>query len=170
MYTMESIITEHPFFQGLAPEHLILIAGCARNVRFNAGEAIFREGDVADQFYLIRHGMAALEILMPGRGPVTLQTIHENDVLGWSWLVEPYRWHYHARALELTSAISFDGICLRGKCEEDHDLGYELMKRFATIITERLQATRIHMLDVYAANGDLHASLREEIKQVEGGL
>ena len=153
MYTMESLITEHPFFKGLASEHLALIAGCAKNVRFNAGETIFGEGAVADQFYLIRHGMVAIEILIPGQGPVTLQTVHEDDVLGWSWLFEPYRWHYHARALGLVRAVAFDGVCLRGKCEEDHHLGYELMKRFANIITERLQATRMHMLDVYAANG-----------------
>lgn len=162
MYTMESIIKEHPFFEGLAPEHLALIAGCAKNVRFNAGDTIFREGEEADQFYLIRHGMVALEILFPGAGPVTLQTLQENDVLGWSWLFEPYRWHYHAKSLQLTRAVSFDGVCLRGKCEEDHDLGYELMKRVAKLMTNRLQAARMHMLDVYSVD---RSSL--QVRQIE---
>lgn len=153
MVSMEAIISQHPFFQGLAPEQLSLIAGCAKNVRVNAGETLFREGEPADQFYLIRYGRVALEIFIPGRGPVTLQTVQEDDVLGWSWLFEPYRWHYHARAQQLTRAVAFDGACLRGKCNDDHHLGYELMKRFARIITERLQAARMHMLDIYAANG-----------------
>ena len=149
MRTLEPIIAEHPFFRGLKPEHLQVVVGCASNVRFNAETFIFREGEEAKQFYLIRQGRVGLEIYVPERGPVTIQTISAGDVLGWSWLFPPYRWHFDARALELTRAIAFDGECLRTKCEEDHDLGYELMKRFAHIIMQRLQATRIQLLDVY---------------------
>jgi len=149
MRTLESVLAEHPFFKGLDPRYLELLAGCASNVRFNAGEFIFHEGEEANRFYLIRHGKVALEIFVPERGPVTIQTIDAGDVLGWSWLFPPYRWHFDARAIELTRAIAFDGQCLRSKCDEDHDLGYELMQRFARIITERLQATRLQLLDVY---------------------
>ncbi len=152
MRTLESLLAEHPFFKGLDPRYLELLAGCASNVRFNAGEFIFREGGEANQFYLIRHGKVALEVFVPERGPVTIQTIDAGDVLGWSWLFPPYRWHFDARAVELTRAIAFDGQCLRTKCDEDHDLGYELMKRFARIITERLQATRLQLLDVYGVH------------------
>ncbi len=77
------------------------------------------------------------------------QTVAEGDVLGWSWLFPPYRWVFDAQALELTRALVFDGTCLRGKCEDDHNLGYELMKRFAHVVVQRLQATRLQLLDVY---------------------
>lgn len=140
---------EHPFFKGLEPRYLQLIVGCAANVRFDAGQFIFREGEEANQFYIIRHGHVALEISTPERGSLVVQTIGEGEVLGWSWLVPPYRWHFDARAVELTRAIALDGKCVRTKCEEDHDLGYELMKRFAQIVMQRLQATRLQLLDVY---------------------
>jgi len=149
MQTLEPILAQHPFLKDLEPRHLQLIVGCAMNVRFDAGQSILRAGEEAKQFYIVRHGKIALEIFVPGRGPVMIQTLGEGEVLGWSWLFPPYRWHFDARALELTRAIALDGECLRGKCEADHDLGYELVKRFAHVITERLQATRLQLLDVY---------------------
>jgi CRP-like cAMP-binding protein len=120
-------------------------------VRFNAGETIFREGEDADKFYLIRQGKVALETAVPQRGSVIIQTLGEGEVLGWSWLVAPYRWRFDARATELTRAIALDGKCLRGRSEEDHDLGYELMKRAAQIMEQRLQAARLQLLDVYGS-------------------
>jgi CRP-like cAMP-binding protein len=126
------------------------LAGCATNVRFNPNEFIFREGEAADKFYLIRHGKVSLGVYTPGHGSMTIQTVNEGDVLGWSWLFEPYQWHFDARALVLTRAVSFDGECMRTKCEADHDLGYELMKRFGQIIIQRLQAARLQNLDMYS--------------------
>jgi CRP/FNR family cyclic AMP-dependent transcriptional regulator len=149
MRRLDSILAEQAFFKGMDPRSLEIIAGCASNVRFAAGDWIFHEGEDASQFYLIRHGKVALKALVPGRGEVPVQTIEEGDVLGWSWLFPPYRWHFSARALELTRATAFDGACLRMKAEADHDLGYELLKRFSQTIIERLQATRLQMLDVY---------------------
>jgi CRP-like cAMP-binding protein len=118
-------------------------------VRFAAGDDLFREGDVADRFYLIRHGHVALQVFIPGQGRITIETIAAGEVLGWSWLFPPYRWHFDAQALELSRAIAFDGACLRAKCDEDHDLGYMLMQRFAQVMTQRLQATRLQLLDLY---------------------
>jgi CRP/FNR family cyclic AMP-dependent transcriptional regulator len=149
MHTLEPLLAEHPFFQGLDSRHLQLIAGCASNVRFDMGQYIFHEGEEANEFYIIRHGKVALETLAPGHKPITIQTIEEGDVLGWSWLFPPYRWHFNAYAVELTRAIALDGKCLRTKCEEDHDLGYEFLKRFASVVEQRLQATRLQLLDVY---------------------
>jgi CRP/FNR family cyclic AMP-dependent transcriptional regulator len=146
---IEAVLAQHPFFQGLAPEYLALIAGCASNVRFPAGTYIFHEGDTANTFYLIRHGVVALEIHVPGRGPVVIDTLHEGDILGWSWLVPPYVKQFDARAVELTRATAFDGTCIRQKCEEDPRLGYELLKRFSQVIGRRLQATRLRLLDLY---------------------
>ncbi len=153
MQTLETILAEHPFFEKLRPEYLQLITGCASNVRFDAGKGgnyIFREGEEATRFYLVRQGKVALEIYAAQHGPVTIETIEAGEVLGWSWLFPPYRWHFSGRVIEPTRAIALDGRCLRAKGEEDHDLGYELMKRVAQIMMERLQATRIRLLDIYS--------------------
>ncbi len=149
MQTLEPILAVHPFFKGLEPQYLKLITGCASNVRFDAGTYIFREGEPASQFFLIREGKVALEIHGAQRGPITIETIETGEVLGWSWLFPPYRWHFSGRAIEPTRAIALDGVCLRTKAEEDPRLGYELMKRVAQIMMERLQATRMQVLDVY---------------------
>jgi hypothetical protein len=90
-----------------------------------------------------------LEIFAPGRGAVTIQTVDEGDVVGWSWLFPPFRWHFDARALDSVRAVAFDGACLRDKCDDDHSLGYELLRRFSPVMLARLQATRLQLLDVY---------------------
>ena len=115
------------------------------------GEFLFHEGDPANQFYLVRSGRVRLETLVPGRAPVVLETIQAGEVIGWSWLFPPYLWHFDAVATESVRATVFDGKCLRGKCEENHDLGYELAMRSAQIMMQRLQATRLQLLDVYGA-------------------
>ena len=146
METLRGTLAEHSFLSGLEDRHLDQLVGCASNVRFDAGHFILREGDEADQFYLLRHGKVALEVTAPGRGPIIILTLGEGEVLGWSWLVPPYRWRFDARAVEPTRAVVLDGKCLRTKSEEDHDLGYELLKRFAHIIEKRLAATRMQLL------------------------
>ncbi|MFH1862178.1 MAG: cyclic nucleotide-binding domain-containing protein [bacterium] len=152
METLEPILAEHPFFKGLEKKYLELVVGCASNVRFDAEQIIYREGEPSDQFYLIRHGRVGLEINVPHRGPITIQTISDGEILGWSWLVPPYKSRFTARAYELTRTIALDGKCLRTKCEADHELGYEFFKRFADIIVQRLQATRLQLLDIYGVH------------------
>ena len=150
MRTLDTILAEHEFFKNLDTEYLELIAGCSKNVRFDAGEFLFHMNDEADQFYIIRHGQVAVELKRQRGENLALDTIQENEVLGWSWLFPPYRWHYDAQAMTLTRAIAIDGKCLRDKCDADHDFGYEMMQRFAKIITERLQAITLQVLDVYS--------------------
>lgn len=151
MKGIDEIVRAHPFFQDLDRSFTDLVCGCARNVRFNPGEALFHEGGDADSLYLIRHGRVALEVVVPGREPVRFQSLEDGDLVGLSWLIPPYRWSYDARAVTLTRAIAMDGRCLRDKCEADHDLGYEVMKRLLPILVSRLQATRLQILDVYGA-------------------
>ena len=153
MEGLERIVKEHPFFGGMQEPFCKLVCGCAKNVRFEAGQYLFREGDPADEFYLLRHGRVALQVTAPGRGAVTFQTVVEGEIVGVSWLVPPYRWTNDAKAIELTRAIAMDATCLRQKCESDHDLGYEMMKRFMPILIQRLQATRLQILDVYGIPG-----------------
>lgn len=149
--TLEPSLTEHPFLKELEPRYLKSLVGCAKNVRFEPGQFVFRDDESANQFYLIRSGQIAIEISLPARGSVIIQTVGEGDVLGWSWLLPPYRWRFDARAVALTHAIALDGKCLRGKFERDQPLGYQLLKRFAPIIAQRVEATRLQVLDVYGA-------------------
>ena len=151
MEGLERIVREHPFFSGMKEEFLELISGCAKNVRFEAGQYMFNEGQPADQFYLLRSGRVAIQISAPER-TLTVQTVGEDEIVGASWLVPPYRWGFDAKALELSRAIAMDAACLRGKCEGDHDLGYEMMKRFMPILIQRLHATRLQILDVYGVH------------------
>jgi CRP-like cAMP-binding protein len=146
---LERIVREHRFFAGLDDAFCKLVCRCAKNVRFETGQYLFHEGEPADRFYLLRHGRVALEVTTPGRGAVSFQTVGEDEVVGVSWLIPPYRWTYDAKALELVRAIAMDATCLRQKCEADHDLGYEMMKRFVPVLVERLHATRLQILDVY---------------------
>jgi CRP/FNR family transcriptional regulator, cyclic AMP receptor protein len=149
MRTIDQLIAESPTFEGLEKEQLEFIAGCAWNERIGAGTLMLREGERAERFYLIRHGTVSLEIDAPGRGPLLIQTLHDGEVVGWSWLFAPYRWAMDGRAITDCSVVTFDGTCLRNKCEQDHELGYELMKRFTANVIDRLQGTRMQLIDLY---------------------
>ncbi len=156
MRRLEQVLAEIPTFSGLEDSQLKLIAGCGQNTRVGAGALLLREGEAADTFYLIRRGRIALEVHAPGAGALRIETLGADEVVGWSWLFAPYRWQLDARALEPCSLVAFDAACLRGKAEEDHELGYQLMVRFAANLVERLQATRFQLLDVY---GNARATL-----------
>jgi CRP/FNR family transcriptional regulator, cyclic AMP receptor protein len=147
--TIEQLLAEAAAFDGMSQEHLALIAGCAQNKVFEDSQYLMREGDPADSFYVLRMGRVALEIFVPQRGAVTIETIDDGGLVGWSWLVPPYRVHLDARVLGSAHVVAFDASCLRGKADEDPVLGYELMRRFIPVIVERLHATRVQMLDVY---------------------
>jgi len=150
--TLERILIDHPFFAGMREEYMDLLVGCASNVRFDAGQFILREGEEANKFYLIRQGQVALEIYAPERGSINIQTLSAGEILGWSWLVPPYRWRFDARAVELTRALALDGKCLREKCERDHSLGYELLKRFSQVMVDHLTAARLQLINVYESH------------------
>jgi CRP/FNR family transcriptional regulator, cyclic AMP receptor protein len=149
MKTIEDLLKAHPFTQGLDDEILRMVAGCATNVVFDAGSYLFRQGGSADRFFLLRHGTVALEMFVPGIGEQTFLTVKSGEMLGVTWLVPPYRWAYDARAVELTRAIAFDATCLRDKCEANHHVGYQLMKRFVPALVERLHAAQMQMADIY---------------------
>jgi CRP-like cAMP-binding protein len=149
METLRPILEKHPFFKDLKPAYLDLAVGCASNVRFKEGEIIAREGEPADKFYLIREGKVAIEINVSSHRSITIQTIQDGDILGWSWLIPPHYNRFNARAVVEVRAIALDGKCLRTKCETDHDLGYELLKRLTAIFTQRLAETRKQLINIY---------------------
>lgn len=146
---LDEILANVPFFEGMAEEELALIAGCGRNVHFDTGDTILRQGDAADTFFVVRHGTVAVGNFVPPRGELVIETLEAGDLLGWSWLFPPYRSHFDARALSPVRATQFDGACLRDKCAADPAFGYGLMSRFAQVLIERLQWTRLRLLDIY---------------------
>ena len=141
MDTLAAVIAGHPFMQSLQPRLIQVLAESAMERDFAGGEAIFREGDLANRFYLILSGRVALESQNSDLRNVLIQTVGAGDVLGWSWLFPPYYWNFDARALEPTAAIFFYGTRLREQCEVDADLGYQLMKRFTQVPLQSLQHT-----------------------------
>lgn len=150
METLEKVLAEHPFVKGLEKEHIQLILGCAKNVVFEAGKYLFKENEEANSFYIIRNGKIALEIYSSKKGAIIIQTVGEGEMIGWSWMVPPYRWKFDARAIELTRLIELDGTCLRNKCESDPKLGYEIMKRLANVFEQRINSLRLQFLDLYS--------------------
>ncbi|MDR3405833.1 MAG: cyclic nucleotide-binding domain-containing protein [Chthoniobacter sp.] len=149
MNSLEPILKQHPFFAGLAGDDLALITGCAKNVRFNAGDTLAKEGQPADEFFLLREGRVALGIPSPSGGRVNIETLDAGEVVGWSWLFPPYAWQFDITAVTPVRALALDGLCLRRKCDADPRLGYDLMKRFSRVMADRLDATRLQLLDLY---------------------
>jgi CRP/FNR family cyclic AMP-dependent transcriptional regulator len=154
---LTEILRQHPFLFGMAEEYMKTLIGCASNVRFTEGEYMIREGELANNFYLIRSGRVALEMEFAGRGPLRIQTSGPGEILGWSWLISPYRWHFSGVAVAETRAVSLDAECLRRKCDSDPAMGYEMLKRLAMVMERRLEATRLQLLDLYgpAVGGEL---------------
>lgn len=150
MSTMLELLTEHPFLAGLPPGWLERLAGQVRRVGYPPGHRIFHEGGPAEHFWLITTGRVALDIHVPGRGDVLIETLPPGAVLGWSWLFPPYRWHFGAVAAELTHTIQFDAAGVVRLCDEDPQFGFVLLHRFIGVLADRLQATRVRLLDLYA--------------------
>ncbi len=149
MQTIDELIAEAPVFAGLKPEYLQMIASWGRLIDIDADEYVLREGERAQTFYIIRRGAIALEVRGAGRNVLVVDTKHDGDVVGWSWLVAPYRWQFDGRTTEPCSLVAIEGARLRDQCEDDHEFGYQLMRRFAGGLQSILQNTRRQLLDVY---------------------
>lgn len=149
MESLKQTLSEHPFLQGLKPAHLDFIASCATVRQFNAGEYLLSEGQEANEFYLILQGKVALGTFVPGRGFTTIQTLNHNEMVGWSWMIPPHQWRFSALVIMSTQAVALDGRRLREQCEAEPEFGYEILKRVALVIGQRLTATRMR-LEVYA--------------------
>lgn len=147
--TLAETLPEHPFFEGFDAEVIELLAGCARNIHLRPDELVFRADEPAQHFYLIREGRIAIQVHELGGGSSILDTVEAGEILGFSWLVPPYRWVFDARASVDTRAVSFDAECLRAKCDADPAVGYALLTRVALIMHRRLEASRMRMLDLY---------------------
>ncbi len=144
-------VSTHPFFAELTEEQVAALSGDGRPVAYGPGERIFAETGVADRFWLIEAGSVALDMRVPGRGDQVVETLTGGTVLGWSWLHAPYRWQFGAVAREATATIAFDAASVRRRCDLDPAFGYAILRCFIPVITQRLQATRLRVLDLYAS-------------------
>jgi len=149
MDTMQPILAAHPFFKGLDSRYLNVILECASREQFAPEQMLCRDEEEARKFYVIYHGQVSVEIYRARRGPVTIQTLGEGEALGWLWFEKPYHWHLDARARVLTRVISLDVDCLLQKCAQDHELGYELMRRYAHHLAMQFRATKLQLADFY---------------------
>ena len=146
---LSEALHQHPFLGDMADNHIQTLLGCATNIHVPEGAYLIHEGQIANKFFLVRTGRLTLEMDVPPRGTVRIQTVGPGEVLGWSWLISPYRWHFSACAVAEVRALALDGECLRNKCEKDHDFGYEMLKRLAQVMERRVDATRMQLLDLY---------------------
>jgi len=133
----------------LADEHIEFLAGCTKNVRYQEGEYLFREGDEADWLYIVRKGKVSLEIQDPARGVIVVETLHSGELIGWATIFPPYRWHLDARAARDTLVFAVDGKCLRSKLDEDHSFGSAFTRMMLREVHRRLERVRLQVLDVY---------------------
>jgi CRP/FNR family transcriptional regulator, cyclic AMP receptor protein len=144
-----ALLEKHPLFEGLNEDMRSSLAECGENIVFHDGDMIIKEGEEANRFFLLRHGTVAVEVHLPGREPLIIETLAKDEVLGWSWMVQPYRWSFDARAIGLVRAVVLDAIWMREKCEQDPQLGFEIYKRFVPLIATRMNATRLQLIDMY---------------------
>jgi CRP-like cAMP-binding protein len=143
------VTTTTGFLAGLTSGQRERLLALAREVSFPPGHRIFDEGEDADRFWIIGHGSVALDINVPGRPAPIIETLGPGDLLGWSWLFPPYRWHLGARTLARVTADEFDAAAVRTACERDTGFGYALTHAVAAVVGQRLKATRVRLLDLY---------------------
>ncbi len=149
MEPIEEALKQHPFTADLHPHHLSKLARCCRITRVYTDNYIFRENQPANKFYLVRTGTVMLETERKEGSTASIQTIGAGKLLGCSWVFEPYTWRFDARALGPTEMIEFDADEVRTLFSEDHELGFQLLKRIIKTTFERLESTRFQLLDFY---------------------
>lgn len=149
MITALDLLATHPFLEGLSQLWLERLSYQSKRAVHHPGTRLFREGNRADRFWLIRDGRVALEFNVPGRGDIVIEHLGPGSVLGWSWMFPPYRWHFGAVAAEQTLSIELDGAGVQRLCGDDPALGYELTRRFSAVLIDRLQAARMRLVDLY---------------------
>jgi CRP/FNR family transcriptional regulator, cyclic AMP receptor protein len=145
------LLAAQPFLVDLPARFVEELSQHATWSRWPAEHRLFQEGGVADRFWLIQSGTVALDVHVPGRGDVVVESLGPGQVLGWSWLFPPYEWHFGATVGEPTEAIELDGPAIRTLCDAQPELGYDLCRRFMHVLLDRLQATRVRLLDLYGS-------------------
>jgi CRP-like cAMP-binding protein len=139
----------HPFLDNLPEQHRKLLAKAAQPFKAGPGEYLLKEGQEATTFYLIQAGHVSIDLHLSPQGVQTIQTLGPGDAVGWSWIVPPHRWQFDARAIEPVEGLRFDAAWLREQCEQDHTLGFAVLKEMLKVVASRLSASRLQRIDVY---------------------
>ena len=153
MKSIENYLSAHSFFSGLEDDFMKFLSNSAKELRIKKGEVLFQQGKHADKFYLLRSGQVSVQVPALVGPTLELQVLGEGQILGWSWLIPPYRWNFQALALEDSTLLEFDSSDILARCEEDPIFGYELLKRFAALMSERLDAARQKFIDQWDPPG-----------------
>lgn len=151
--TAREYMGKHPFFSTMSEELVDFLAECASHTEIAAGGSIFSQGDHADRFFIVREGNVAVEVPALYGPALEIQNLGPDQLLGWSWLISPYEWDFQARATEDSRLLQFDGTRVLERCESDPAFGYELLKRFTVLMSERLTAARRKMMDQWVPSG-----------------
>jgi len=146
-------LATHEFFSGLDDRSKKFLAESAVVREVSAGEVLFRQAESADKFYLLRSGEVSVQVPALMGPALEIQKLRKNQILGWSWLIPPYRWNFQALALEDVGVLEFDGSIILARCEEDPEFGYQVLKLFAALMSERLDAARQKMMDQWDPPG-----------------
>jgi len=148
-----SVLATCPFLHGMRDDHLAALSAAAREVRLPAGHRLFEDNGYAENFWLIESGGVALDIHVPGVGPVVIDSLGIGDLVGWSWLFRPYQWAFGAVATTDVRAFEFDAGAVRACCAADPALGHDLTHRVALVLAKRLRATRLKLLNCRSNHG-----------------
>ncbi len=151
--SIESYLASHDFFSELDERSKKFLADSAVVRELSEGDVLFRQGESADKFYLLRSGEVSVQVPALMGPALQIQKLREDQILGWSWLIPPYRWNFQALALEDAVVLEFDGSIILARCEQDPTFGYQLLKLFAALMSERLDAARQKMMDQWDPPG-----------------
>ena len=146
---LAAYLSHHPVLRSLPSEQIALIVSFATVQQHPAQSRIFVHDQNADAFYIVQSGKVMIEVPSLGGEPLEIQTLGPDSILGWSWLLPPYRWLFDARAAVPSTVVAVDGKRLRDACEQDPALGYRILKLFAALMAERLNAARITAMKHY---------------------
>ncbi|MYW70432.1 cyclic nucleotide-binding domain-containing protein [Streptomyces sp. SID8379] len=139
--------------QALPAAHRGLLMSVSRQVIFHDGVRLFEEGGRADRFWIVRTGTVALDMHVPGRRPAVIETLGFGELVGWSWLFDPYVWQLGAETVSPVRAYEFDAARVREMCRDDADMGRQVGHWVGQVLAHRLLAARIRLLDLYAPQG-----------------
>lgn len=148
--TLPAVLQKHPFVEEFQPEHIEKLRSLAREVSFARDQLVFHEGDDTHDFYLVVSGRIALEAEEPDNHVLRVQTLGAGDEFGWSSVLMGRGKYFAARALEPTEALAFDGPTLLEACRKDPAFGFAFMYRMLGVVSERLQAARLQLHDMYS--------------------
>lgn len=146
---MSNVEQAADFLWMLKEEHRNIVLDCAEPKTYAKGDWLIKTDEPANHFYLIQSGHVALDVDLPNQDPKRILTLSKGDILGWSWMVPPYKWQFSAQAQEEVTALKINALCIRGKCDENHEFGYNLMSTLMRMMAERITATRMQLLDIY---------------------